>query len=96
MTRAKRVTLSFQHPFTLKGAGRSLAPGCYELVSDEELIDEVFVPVYRRVATLIFLPAQAHRQSSVARLNVDVADLAAAHARDQETLSAAPAVRRAS
>ncbi len=96
MTRTKRVTLTFRHPFTLHGAGRELAAGQYELVADEELIGEVFVPVYRRAATLILLPAQAHRQSSIEMVNVDPADLAAAHARDQAMLSAAaPAARRA-
>ena len=96
MTRTKRVTLTFRHPFTLHGAGRQLVPGRYELVSDEELIDEVFVPVYRRVATLIFLPAQSHRPSSIEMVNVDPADLAAAHARDRAMLSAAaPATRGA-
>ena len=95
MTRPKRVTLTFQHPFTLKGVGRQLAPGQYEVVTDAELIDELLVPVYRSVTTLIFLPAQAHRPSSIARVNVDPADLAAAHARDQAMLSAAPAARRA-
>jgi hypothetical protein len=96
MTRTKRVTLTFRHPFTLHGAGRELAPGRYEMVSDEQLVGEVFVPVYRRVATLIFLPVQAHRPSSVEMVNVDPADLAAAHARDQAMLSAiAPAGERA-
>jgi hypothetical protein len=95
MTRSKRVTLTFQHPFTLKGVGRQLAPGQYELVTDDELIAERFVPVYRPVATLIFVPAQAHRPSSIEMVNVDRADLAAAHARDRATLSAvAPAAQQ--
>jgi len=95
-TRTKRVTLTFQHPFSLKGVERQLAPGKYEVVADEELIEELIVPAYRRVTTLIFLPAQTHRQSSIEMVNVDPADLAAAHARDQATLSAtAPGARRA-
>ena len=57
--RTKRVTLTFQHPFALKGVDRRLAAGDYEVVTDEELIEEVSFPVYRRVATLIFLPADA-------------------------------------
>ncbi len=96
MTRTKRVTLTFRHPFTLHGAGRELAAGRYEMVRDDELIGEVFVPVYRRVATLILLPAQAHRQSTIAMVDVDPADLAAAHARDRAMLpAAAPAARGA-
>ena len=84
--RTKRVTLTFQHPFSLKGAGRQWAAGQYELVADEELVEEKAFPLYRRVATLIFLPAQAHLPSSIEMVNVDPADLAAAHARDQATL----------
>lgn len=82
-TRTKRVTLTFQHPFSLKGIERQLAPGQYEVVSDDELIEELSFPVYRRVSTLIFVPAQAHRQTSVEMVNVDPAELGAAHERDQ-------------
>jgi hypothetical protein len=90
-TRTKRVTMTFQHPFSLKGVERQLAPGQYEVVTDEELIEELSFPVYRRVSTLIFLPAQAHKPSSIEMVNIDSADLAAAHARDRAMLSAAPA-----
>jgi hypothetical protein len=80
-TRTKRLTLSFQHPFSLKGVDRELAPGEYEVVTDEELIEGLSFPVYRRVATLMFLPMNA-RQSGTEMVPVDPADLAAAHARD--------------
>jgi hypothetical protein len=59
VTRTKRVTLTFQHPFSVKGVDRRLAPGDYEVVTDEELIEELSFPVYRRVATMILLPADA-------------------------------------
>ena len=82
-TRSKRVTMTFQHPFALKGIDRPLAAGQYEVVSDEELIEELMFPVYRRVSTLIFVPAQTGRQSSVEMVNVDPLELTAAHERDQ-------------
>ena len=59
LTRTKRVTLTFRHPFSLKGVDRRLAAGEYEVATDEELIEGLSFPVYRRVATLIFLPADA-------------------------------------
>jgi hypothetical protein len=90
-TRTKRVTLTFRHSFSLKGVDRALAPGQYEVVTDEELIEELMFPVYRRVSTLIFVPVQTHRQSSVEMVNVDPTELAAAHARDQAMLSTLPA-----
>ena len=44
-------------------------------------------PVYRRVATLIFLPSDAYQLSSIVMINVDPANFAAAHKRDQATVS---------
>jgi hypothetical protein len=80
----KRVTLTFEYPFALKGLERRLAPGQYEVVPDEELIGELsFLPVYRSVSTLIFLPP--HGASSIEIRNIDPADLAAAHERDEAT-----------
>jgi hypothetical protein len=89
VTRTKRVALTFQHPFSLKGVDRRLAAGQYEVVTDEELIEELSFPVYRRVATLIFLPADAYEASSIEMVNVDPADLAAAQERDQAASQAA-------
>jgi len=87
LTRTKRVTLTFRHPFSLKGVDRRLAAGEYEVATDEELIEGLSFPVYRRVATLIFLPADAGQQASMEKVTVDPDDLAAAHQLDQ----AAPA-----
>ena len=81
--RTKRVTLTFRHPFSLKGVDRRLAAGDYEVVTDEELIEEMSFPVYRRVATFIFLPADVGQPSSIEMVNIDPVDLAAAYQRDQ-------------
>jgi hypothetical protein len=56
MTRTKRRTLTFKRPFTLTGVERQLPAGAYELVTDEELMEELSFPVYRRVATWIMAP----------------------------------------
>jgi hypothetical protein len=61
--------------------------GEYEVATDEELIEGLSFPVYRRVATLIFLPADAGQQASMEMVTVDPDDLAATHQLDQ----AAPA-----
>ena len=74
VTRTKRVTLTFQHPFSLKGIDRRLASGDYEVVTDEELIEELSFPVYRRVATMILLPLDV-RRSSIEMVTVEPADL---------------------
>jgi hypothetical protein len=83
VTHAKRLRMTFKHPFSLKGVDRPLAPGDYEIVTDEELIQEPLSPVYRSVSTLIFLPAQSHRPSSIKQVNVDPAEVVAAYHRDQ-------------
>ncbi len=87
-TRTKRLMMTFQHPFSLKGVDRQIAPGEYEVVTDEELIEGLSFPVYRRVATLIFLPLDA-RRSATEMVPVDPADLAEAHVRDGATRTGA-------
>jgi hypothetical protein len=84
MTRTKRETLKFIHPFFLKGVDRTLPPGEYQVVTDEELIDGLSFPVYRRISTMIFVPAQSHPGSSIEMVTVDPLDLQAARDRDAE------------
>jgi hypothetical protein len=50
-------------------------------VTDEELIDGISFPAYRRVATMIFVPA-APGTSSVEMVTIDPLDLQAALDRD--------------
>jgi len=57
--------VSFARPFLLKGVDRVLAAGQYKVTTDEELIEELSFPVYRRVATMIFVPADSQNSSSV-------------------------------
>jgi len=80
--RTSRKTVTFTYPFLLKGVDRILPPGEYQVVTDEELIAGLSFPVYRRVATMIFVPAQSHPASSVEMVTVNPLDLHAAQARD--------------
>ena len=57
-TRTSNKTVNFARPFLLKGVDRILAPGEYRVVTDEELIEELSFPVYRRVGTMILVPAE--------------------------------------
>ena len=84
LTRTHRETLIFHSYFSLEGVGRLLPPGSYEVVTDEELIEGLSFPVYRRVATTILVPAQSY-QASVEMLTVDPLSLAAAKDRDAAT-----------
>jgi hypothetical protein len=47
-----------------------------------ELIEGLSFPAYRRVATMIFLPAQSHRASSIEMVTIDPLDLQAVQDRD--------------
>jgi hypothetical protein len=78
--RSHSKSVVFSHPFELKGVDRILPAGDYRVVTDEELIEELSFPVYRRVATMIFVPAQS--RSSVEMVTIDPRDLQAAQDRD--------------
>lgn len=71
----------FRRPFVLKGVDRTLPAGSYRVVTDEELIEEISFPVYRRVATMLFVQA-AQGASSIAMVAIDPLDLQAALDRD--------------
>ncbi|MGC2121503.1 MAG: hypothetical protein WA652_01475 [Xanthobacteraceae bacterium] len=79
-TRTTSKTVTFVRPFSLKGIDRELAAGDYKVVTDEELIEGLSFPAYRRVSTMIFVPAQA---SSMEMITIDPLDLQAAQDRDK-------------
>ncbi len=81
LTRTHRETVIFKSSFSLEGIGRLLPAGSYEVVTDEELIEGLSFPVYRRVATTMLVPAQSC-VGSVEMLTVDPLSLAAARDRD--------------
>jgi hypothetical protein len=76
--RTNRKTLKFTHPFFLKGIDRTLPPGEYQVVTDEEMIEGLSFPVYRRVSTMILVPSQFQPAASVEMVTVDPLDLQAA------------------
>lgn len=79
IARTRDRTWTFAAPFTLKGVDRELPAGSYRVATDEELIESLSFPVYRRVATTIFAPGKG---GSLEMLSIDPADLQAAHERD--------------
>ena len=85
-TRTTRKTVEFSHPFSLESIGRILPAGSYEVMTDEELIEGLSFPVYRRVATMLLVPTQSC-QGSVEMLTVDPLSLAAAKDRDTAATS---------
>ena len=81
LTRTREKTWAFRRPFTLKGIDRELPAGSYRVATDEELIEGLSFPVYRRVATMIFIPAQRQR-GAIEMVTIDPADLQIALKRD--------------
>ena len=82
MVRTLNKTVVFTRPFLLKGVDRILPAGDYRVVTDEELIEGLSFPVYRRISTMIFVPAQSHPASSVEMVIIDPIDLQVARDRD--------------
>jgi len=74
--RTNRKTVTFKMPFSLEGVGRSFPAGSYEVITDEELIEGLSFPVYRRIAMRMLVPGQLSR--SVEMVTVDPLKLAAA------------------
>jgi hypothetical protein len=79
--RTRHKTWTFGKPFLLKGVDRLLPAGDYHVTTDEELIEGLSFPAYRRVATMIVVPAAAQR-TSVEMVGIDPTDLQAAHDKD--------------
>jgi hypothetical protein len=84
MTRTRDETWTFTSPFFLKGVGHELPAGSYRVSTDEELLEGLSFPVYRRVATMIFI---AGRNNSLEMVAIEPADLRSAHARDRAALA---------
>ncbi|WP_377805842.1 hypothetical protein ABNQ38_04180 [Azospirillum sp. A29] len=55
-TRTTSRTVTFAHPFALSGVDGVQPAGSYIVETDEELIDSLSFPVYRRSATWLRLP----------------------------------------
>jgi hypothetical protein len=73
-TRSRRETITFQHPFQIRGIDRLLPPGDYEVITDEEMIEGLSFPVFRRVATMIMVPAVA-QNSAMEMISIGSVDL---------------------
>jgi hypothetical protein len=75
-TRSRREMVHFKRPFRIKGIDRLLAPGDYEVITDEEMIEGLSFPSFRRVATMIMIPGAAPRQSATEMISIGSIDLA--------------------
>lgn len=74
--RSRRETITFRHPFHIRGIERELPAGPYEVVTDEETIEGLSFAAWRRVATMITVPSEGVRGATELRAigSVDLAD----------------------
>ena len=78
--RTTSSTVSFSRPFVLTGIAGEQPAGSYTVETDEELLQNVSIPAYRRISTLIRLPP---RPTELARIiDLDPLELAALLASD--------------
>jgi hypothetical protein len=73
--RSRRETITFRHPFRIKGIDRQLAAGAYEVITDEEMIEGLSFASFRRVATMIMVPGAAPRSSTMEMISISAIDL---------------------
>ena len=85
--RSRRETVTFKHPFRIKGIDRLLPPGAYEVITDEEMIEGLSFASFRRVATMMTVPAAPPRTSTMERISINPVDLADARCIDADAPS---------
>lgn len=79
--RSPRETVTFRHPFRIRGKERLLPAGAYEVITDEETIEGLTFSAFRRIATMIMVPAEDVR-GFMEMLSIGSVDLANAQAAD--------------
>ncbi len=68
-------TMIFSRPFRLSGMESEQPAGRYVVETDEELLEGLSFPAYRRTATYLTLPRRAHGVISSEMVRVDPAEL---------------------
>jgi hypothetical protein len=82
LSRTTTRTVTFLMPFSIAAANQELAAGAYLVETDEELIQELSFPAYRRVATFLRIPQGRAPSGRLHSVPVDQGELEAALARD--------------
>jgi hypothetical protein len=105
--RTSKKTVTFRKPFVLGEFDEVLPAGAYSVETDEELLEGISFPAWRRKLTLIHLPAKSGNPGLTRTLTIDPNELDEALKRDrapteipvgrdtnQETLEGATESRR--
>lgn len=80
--RMTKESITFAKPFSLAGLDGVQPAGTYKVITEEEELPNLSFVAWRRVATLMYLPAIGTNSSKEQVVTIDPKDLAAAVARD--------------
>ena len=84
--RTTKKTVNFTRPFSLEGSDEQFPEGTYVIETDEELLEGISFPVYRRILTLIHLHPERKFPGRQRTMTIDPNALDAALARDRAPL----------
>ena len=82
--RTTRTTVTFVNSFKIGGFDEIFPPGTYDVDTDEELLEGLSFPVYRRILTLFHLPAKSGKPGQSRALKIDPVELDVALEYDTE------------
>jgi hypothetical protein len=94
--RSRRETITFRRPFRIRGIDRQLPPGPYQVITDEEMIEGLSFASFRRVATMIMVPAAAAPGSAMEMVSIGSVDLSDAQRIDASMLPESSVLRESS
>jgi hypothetical protein len=77
-TRTTETTVTFRRPFALTAIDGFQPAGVYRVETDEELLPGLSFDAYRRIATMLHLPAISGRGGRRQVITIEPAELAAA------------------
>jgi hypothetical protein len=89
-SRSRSRTVVFTRPFRLAAFEAPLPPGSYVVETDEELVEDLSFPAYRRTGAWLRLPAAPGSRALDRVVNVDPAELDAAIADQGATVDGEP------
>jgi hypothetical protein len=82
-TRTSKKTVTFKRPFMIGGLDEALPSGDYIVETDEELLEGLSFPAYRRKSTMLYLHQTSRNPSRRQALPINPSELDAALMRDQ-------------
>ena len=81
--RTSEKKVNFTRPFTLKSVDGVLPAGTFTVETDEELLESMWSPAYRRIQTLLHVPGNPGQAVITRVLTIDPKELDTALMRDR-------------